>query len=772
MVKPVWAERITLLSLVLLFIVFQSSSTWAYGLRFTDSGEKINFGQPTIRISVVPPPLEDNTQEVVNRIREALEVWNQLYPGYDPATGTGGIFNPNSIVVTAEPLQLEDFGDTWGIGTDNVVDIIWDHTENRDFIELLNGNAMFTKGTVLPFILDTQIVDAIVIFNGRFGSTEFSDLRGIAVHELGHLFGLLHSTIDLAEAPFHGGERLDPVPSASRPTMDAGNFAGSILETLETDDLGGFADAYNLSVVSNPEGGGSLTMRRLDGTVLRCDIAGEPEPNEPVLGANVRVVLESNAARQVARLSGFGGRDEGAYEVVVPEGDYRLLIEAVSPVFQQRHGSIFQDIARVDRDFVDEYLSESMIELDCTDPLPGEEAPGIRSVAVNGNVSDLDFRVGGIDLGFIIDDTGSMGAEIDAVRQGLTAYVDRLVGMEEPFPLTAVVTFKDSVLQRVISDDPAEVQAVIDSLQATGGAGCPESSNDALIDVGLMLRQGSPAVFATDASSNSSGPSESSVSELYRSKGLELNTLLSGSCDGVVTASLETNRGTQLAEVQPARAHPHVHSSMALGSGLPDLPRLGIQGAIRTFAASTLDTGGAFVVLPEVKFGTLEDFELYINAVNNMATSSVTPAIAAVSPLRAYPGSHFDLEIVGGTTNFQSTSIVSIEGLDVVIESQEILAPDRILARVAVGPIALPGFRNVVVSTALGSGTIEVAEGEGSLLILDPALTPKVVSVFPNRGAVGETLDVRVSAVGTNFVQGVSQAIFGARCGCEQHNGH
>ena len=97
---------------------------------------------------------------------------------------------------------------------------------------------------------------------------------------------------------------------------------------------------------------------------------------------------------------------------------------------------------------------------------------------------------------------------------------------------------------------------VIAGLTTHSTADCPEGSNRALMTAGRQLGRGSHVILATDADSHRTGPSRESVDALYASKGLRLNTLLSGSCPPEQNPPRGTPRGDPGLDAPPPAVPP------------------------------------------------------------------------------------------------------------------------------------------------------------------------------------------------------------------------
>lgn len=105
---------------------------------------------------------------------------------------------------------------------------------------------------------------------------------------------------------------------------------------------------------------------------------------------------------------------------------------------------------------------------------------------------------------FVIDDTGSMGGEIAAAKAAANKVLDdnKAAGLKRFYTL---ISFKDGpgTIDGQSSDEDT-MKSFVNSLFASGGAGCPESS---LLSIrqATELAEGGDIMMMTDASSNSFG---------------------------------------------------------------------------------------------------------------------------------------------------------------------------------------------------------------------------------------------------------------------------
>ncbi|AKQ64707.1 hypothetical protein A176_001619 [Myxococcus hansupus] len=89
---------------------------------------------------------------------------------------------------------------------------------------------------------------------------------------------------------------------------------------------------------------------------------------------------------------------------------------------------------------------------------------------------------GPLDVVFAIDDTGSMGGSLNAIKSSFLNLLSQIQASSNNDYRLGLVTFKDDVTVRVDlgSGNDAQMSAEINNLVANGGAGAPEASDEAL----------------------------------------------------------------------------------------------------------------------------------------------------------------------------------------------------------------------------------------------------------------------------------------------------
>jgi hypothetical protein len=680
-----------------------------------------NFGPPDHWLHLpIPLTIDNGPTDITGEVAAAVSTWNGVGTAKDPwgaQTLAPVDFNANNY--------LSAWGDLSGDGKQEV---IFDETGNAlRGLGLAPGSVNgFGPSDVVVTGGKSLIDDMFLIINGT--RTNF-DRRSTEVHELGHTLGLAHSTVGF---PVGKDSALDAELESQVPTMHPFSIAGTERRSLEADDVAALSELY-------PEASFTTSTGTITGTVTRCG------SGDPVLGANVRAINVANPTIQLTRVTGFDGEEDGSYTIHgVPPGDYEIVVEPLAG--DTGYLNSLAMFTEIDADFAQEFFTPAK-ESDCaqdTDPAERESVP------VGGSGTKVaDFKVDSPGLAFVIDVTGSMGPELGGIKTGLERMVDNLATLS--FPLTEVVTFDDSSTVRTVTRDPDKVRQVLAGLTTHSTPDCPEGSNRALMTAGRQLGRGGQVILVTDADSHRTGPSRESVDSLYASKGLRLNTMLSGSCPPEQNPPRGTPRGDPGPDAPPAVFPPGANPDQDA-----PLDQLGPENALRTFTEETLFSGGVFEFRPEVKTGTADALTGYSNALANLALSAVAPTVAAVTPPALPRGTALDVELDGSGTSFGSGSAVAIGGTGVSAGATQVLSPTRLSVRLTVAPGAPLGFRDVTVTTGG-----ETAKGIGAVQVVGAPSAPAILSVTPPIVPAGTTRDVTLSGALTHF-SGASLADLGA----------
>lgn len=145
-------------------------------------------------------------------------------------------------------------------------------------------------------------------------------------------------------------------------------------------------------------------------------------------------------------------------------------------------------------------------------------------------------------IGFVIDDTGSMGEEIGGVKSQIAQVVN--VVRDDPNKRPEgwlLVRFGDpDVGQPFVTDDAEALLNAVNALTPRGGGDCPELSQEALRRAIGAGSSGSRLYLYTDASAKDSSLRNTVISEAQK-KSVRLTNVLTGTCSPIDEAYV---RGT------------------------------------------------------------------------------------------------------------------------------------------------------------------------------------------------------------------------------------
>ncbi|EHN09244.1 cell surface receptor IPT/TIG domain protein [Patulibacter medicamentivorans] len=724
--------RRTALLVGLLLILVAGSPAAAYELNSVKRGAaQLPARWTTLPIDVIT---DHGPTDLTSETIAAMETWNNVRTARD-------VFG---LATTAtEDFTGANYGTAWGKLTgDGRHEIVVD----EDFSAV--AAVGFAPETVNGVTLNhTTVVDGVAVTDDTWAIVTLrGDRRSTLLHELGHAINIAHSSMG---AYLGARANLASITDDDLPTMNFFTDSSRRGNALSADDAAAISDAY-------PDDAAASELGTIRGKVTRCD------SGEPVLGANVRAVNVNDRSVQLARVTGFDGRDDGSYVIHgVPPGRYEVLVEPLTADLPIRRSLSLH--TRVDSDFAQEFHTGA-VESDCgLDADPSAKEP--VDVQAGGSVT-APVEVDPVELALVVDTTKSMEDELLATVIGLHFALDDIAADAEakgkPFPRTAIVSFKDTPKVELISRDREALKTALGGLTADGGGPCPEASNAALLAAGRMMAKNGRAILATDADSLPDGPSAETVAQLFTSKGMRISAVLAGTC---AVAGLGEDRRLGDQQRSGAERAGGRRSDIAgpASASVEPVDELGAVDAVPLFSSLAAATGGSFVsAFPRPGSGPEPDASrAFADAVSNALVSGVMPAVTTAAPSTLPQDSRVTVELAGALTNFGPSSTVSVTGTGVQVVSREVRSPTRMLVTLAVAPDAEVGSRDVMVQTDVG-GAPELARGRGALRIAEPPVGPTVVGAAPAQGRVGETLDVTVSATGSGFVDGQSGASFGS----------
>jgi uncharacterized repeat protein (TIGR01451 family) len=138
------------------------------------------------------------------------------------------------------------------------------------------------------------------------------------------------------------------------------------------------------------------------------------------------------------------------------------------------------------------------------------------------NVGDAE-----VDMVFVLDVTNSMRGEINGVIRAvkkLLTEVDKTT-----WPVIALVTFRDDVTVKAVTQDSDLLAKAVDNIHVSGGGTCPEASVEALEIAIKHTKAGGTILLATDASPYNNADIEGLMTRLLN-KGIRLNAIITGDC--------------------------------------------------------------------------------------------------------------------------------------------------------------------------------------------------------------------------------------------------
>lgn len=389
------------------------------------------------------------------------------------------------------------------------------------------------------------------------------------------------------------------------------------------------------------------------------------------------------------------------------------------------------------------------------------DSPGLpimhTSTLGNSEVNDTEaaaFHNGGADDGpnrpvdilFLIDDTGSMGEEIDGVRNFLTA---ALAGFstsscEKVFQL---VTYKDNVSVRPPTTDLTEIRNQVAGLFASGGGDCPEASMEAFYEIYDKIKSTGRIFHATDASPHfGTGIIRSLIVTALKLRGVKIDNIVSGDCSAI-SSSIATSATSAI----PASDN---HDPQGVTSGSPVSSATeadDLTSAIDVFSFMSAETGGVFAFIPEVNSGNPLDRQLYENIGFNILQSLFAPTITHIEPTKGPKGATLALTINGTETHFNSSSAVSFADANITTSNVTVLSSNKLSVLVNIGSATPLGLKDVTVTTTIPGGFNKTAKGKGILNVVVPPTTPTVLSISPSQGSQGQLMTVTITGINTHW---------------------
>lgn len=147
-------------------------------------------------------------------------------------------------------------------------------------------------------------------------------------------------------------------------------------------------------------------------------------------------------------------------------------------------------------------------------------------------------------LGFVVDDTGSMGADIAGVQSSVQQIVNAVAGTENAPDNYLLVRFGDpDVGAPFKTPDASALLAAVNGLSAGGGGDCPELSQGGLLSAISGASSGAKLYFYSDASAKDSSLG-GNVAAAANAKKISINYVITGSCSPIDPAYIRVAQET------------------------------------------------------------------------------------------------------------------------------------------------------------------------------------------------------------------------------------
>ncbi len=147
-------------------------------------------------------------------------------------------------------------------------------------------------------------------------------------------------------------------------------------------------------------------------------------------------------------------------------------------------------------------------------------------------------------LGFVVDDTGSMGPDIAGVRSSVQQIVNAVAGTENAPDNYLLVRFGDpDVGAPFKTSDASALLAAVNGLSAGGGGDCPELSQGGLLSAISGASSGAKLYFYSDASAKDSSLG-GNVAAAANAKKISINYVITGSCSPIDPAYIRVAQET------------------------------------------------------------------------------------------------------------------------------------------------------------------------------------------------------------------------------------
>jgi hypothetical protein len=227
--------------------------------------------------------------------------------------------------------------------------------------------------------------------------------------------------------------------------------------------------------------------------------------------------------------------------------------------------------------------------------IPKKQADGSWSVAPANNPDDREdtvhrFKIGGVDVAFVIDVSGSMVEENIGIKNALN---NVLAAFPPDAGLTfQLISFADDVFVGSPTDDLSEIRRQVSGLSATGGDACPEASIESINAIAKDMIDNGEIFLATDASPYPGAKYSATAMDL-KARGVKLSTILSGDCkEELFAANIKIPEFEELKKSKPFKPPSRISSSVFHALTLSDSIKLSDEDFRKVLLPFSFPFGG------------------------------------------------------------------------------------------------------------------------------------------------------------------------------------
>jgi von Willebrand factor A domain-containing protein 7 len=380
-----------------------------------------------------------------------------------------------------------------------------------------------------------------------------------------------------------------------------------------------------------------------------------------------------------------------------------------------------------------------------------------------GNAKALAALLDVRSFAFVIDDTGSMSADIAGVASTVSQIVTLTDANPDLKPTEWMLErFGDPDIGPLfVTDSAPQLLSAVNALFAHGGGDCPELSQGALLDVVNRALPGSDVYLFTDATAKDPGLGNAAISEA-QDKNIRITYALTGSCSPIdpiyIRGARETggqlfllNRGevSKVFTLIKPQLEGNLQTILSVGGALTGAPRtfdVPVDASVtRLVVSSVADFGSTFtLVRPDGTSAADTDPDVAVTSLSS------GPIVIVEAPAPGVWRAHVN---GGGDFSFiaRGNSPIEFYRFDFVEKNEDIHG----------GYFPIPG-QPIAGATGLGQATLFRAPDLATFRLVNEAATTlqplSLTSNFPEAGRDRFLGDVPVPATPFSVVATATDA--------------